>query len=73
MKNIIEKKESVFEICNHCGKNVAITSGLYVNRVPDFNDFFTRVDNGLKYPLGDFVCRICDAKNSDNQYNELYF
>lgn len=67
MKKNIEKEETAYEVCNHCGKNVASTSGLFVNRVPDFNDFFTRIDNELKYPLGDFVCRICDAKNSDNQ------
>ena len=62
------KEEVTIEYCNHCGRVVSYGSGLYVNRVPDFNDVTTRVDNGLQFPLGDFVCGECDGKNSDVEY-----
>lgn len=51
---------SSVEICNHCGKPVSFGSGLFINRIPDLNDISIRFDNGLKYPLGNLVCRVCD-------------
>ena len=54
------------EICNHCGKSVAVGKGYIINRVPDLNDIDTRIANGLEYPMGDFVCYECDDKNSDS-------
>ncbi len=54
------------EICNHCGKSVAAGKGYFINRIPDLNDINTRVANGLKYPIGDFVCHECDCENSDS-------
>ncbi|MBC8488693.1 MAG: hypothetical protein H8D45_21930 [Bacteroidetes bacterium] len=62
------KEEIIIEQCNHCGRKVHFGSGLFVNRVWDFNDIITRIDNGLKFPLGDFVCWECDEKNSDSEY-----
>ena len=56
----IEDKK-LFEICNHCGKSVSFGSGLFVNRIPDFNDIDTRIANNREYPEGDFVCIICDT------------
>jgi len=56
------------EICNHCGRSVSLGSGLFVNRVPDLNDIETRIANNLKYVEGDFVCRECDEKTSDDEY-----
>lgn len=53
------------EVCNHCCKSVSFNSGLFVNRVPDLNDISTRIINGLKYPLGDFVCRVCDKLTTE--------
>ena len=50
----------IIEICNHCGKDVSFGSGSFVNRVLDFNDVITRIDNNLEFPLGDFVCEECD-------------
>jgi hypothetical protein len=63
-----ENSERIIEIemCNHCGKFVYFGSGNYVNRVPDCNDFVTRVENNLKYPLGDYVCYNCDSKTENN-------
>lgn len=59
-----QKEENIIiEICNHCGKDVSYGSGRFVNRVLDFNDVITRIDNNLEFPLGDFVCEECD-KNS---------
>jgi len=49
------------EYCNHCGESVAKGSGKFVNRIPDFNDFLTRIENNLKFPLGNFVCDDCDS------------
>lgn len=54
------KEEIIIEICNHCGKDVSLGSGNFVNRVPDFNDISTRIDNNLDFPSGDFVCENCD-------------
>ena len=50
------------EICNHCGDSVALGSGKFVNRIPDLNDVQTRIDNGLAFPGGDFVCVNCDNR-----------
>jgi len=54
-----EIEEIEIQICNHCGRDVSLGSGLFVNRVPDFNDIQTRIENNLKFPLGDFVCWEC--------------
>lgn len=48
------------EICNECGQSVKIGSGLFVNRVVDFNDKKTRREMGKPYPEGDFICAICE-------------
>jgi len=55
------------EICNHCGRSVSSGSGLFVNRIPDFNDIETRIVNGLNFPEGDFICRECDIQSSNNE------
>ena len=65
MKKTKRKKISSVEICNHCGKPVSFSSGLFVNRIPDLNNVSIRIDNGLKYPLGDFVCRDCDKLTTE--------
>ena len=51
---------SVIEICNHCGHDVSMGSGRFVNRAPDLNDVLTRIGNGLIFSSGDFVCEQCD-------------
>ena len=48
------------EICNHCGKSVALGSGNFVNRIPDFNELEVRKFNQRAFPRGDFVCERCD-------------
>lgn len=60
------------EFCNHCGRSVKFNSGLFVNRIPDFNDIITRINNGLRFPLGDFVCIECDEKINE-EYHGFYF
>ncbi len=55
----IQEIKSV-EVCNHCAKSVAMGSGKYVNRIPDFNDIETRIYFKRKFPAGDFVCEECD-------------
>ena len=67
MKKSKTKSKTFFtvQVCNHCGKPVSFSSGLFVNRVPDLNDISTRISNGLKYPLGDFVCRDCDKLTTE--------
>jgi hypothetical protein len=59
MQNQTEENTKI-EICNHCGKDVSFGSGRFVNRIPDFNDIITRIDNNLEFPLGDFICEECD-------------
>jgi len=53
------------EICNECGRSVKPGSGLFVNRVPDLNDYQTRVEMGKPFPEGGYVCAECDAKIYD--------
>ena len=55
-----KKEVIVIEICNHCGRDVSWGSGRFVNRIPDLNEILTRIENNLKFPLGDFVCEECD-------------
>jgi len=50
------------EICNECGRSVKFGSGLFINRVPDFNSPEVRKEMGKKYPEGDFICPECDEK-----------
>ena len=64
----IEESEILIEVCNHCGKDVSRGSGHFINRIPDLNDIFTRMDNNLEFPLGDFVCEECD--NNSTTENE---
>ncbi|MGH2643303.1 MAG: hypothetical protein ACRDE2_05095 [Chitinophagaceae bacterium] len=47
------------EICNECGRSVAPGSGLFVNRISDFNDFQTRVEMRKPYPAGEYICIEC--------------
>ena len=54
-------EEILIEVCNHCGDDVSRGSGKFVNRVPDFNDIYTRIDNNNPFPIGDFVCNYCDT------------
>jgi hypothetical protein len=61
----IEKE--FIEICNHCGRSVAYGSGLFINRIPDFNDIETRKATGLGFSEGDFVCLECDSKSSGDE------
>ena len=56
----IKKFQVIRRICNRCGRSVGPGSGLFVDRVPDFNDYETRKANGCKFPEGDYVCRECD-------------
>lgn len=63
----VQKEKSLIEICNHCGNDVSWGSGKYVNRIPDLNDVFTRIEDGLIFPAGDFICDNCDKKGlTDN-------
>jgi hypothetical protein len=66
----MDTKEKLVEICNHCGRSVSFGSGLFVNRVPDFNDIATRIANGLIFVKGDFVCRECDSRSNYEEQNE---
>jgi len=65
MSSNIQFDEIEIQVCNHCGRDVSLGSGLFVNRIPDLNDIIARIDNNLRFPLGDFVCDECDRKTSD--------
>lgn len=65
---IVKKEEVLIEVCNHCGCDVSRGSGKFVNRVPDFNDIETRIENNRPFPEGDFVCDDCDNNSlTDNE------
>lgn len=59
------------EICNECGKNVAVGTGLFVNRVIDLNDKNMRVEMGKPFPEGDYICINCEnLLNKKTEINE---
>jgi len=58
----------VTEICNECGQSVEIGSGLFVNRIPDLNDYETRLEMEKPFPDGDFICLVCDEELAQNVY-----
>ena len=62
--NFLKNKFRLNEICNECGKNVNISTGLFINRVADLNDKKTRIKMGKSFPNGDFICIDCDNKIS---------
>ena len=50
------------EICNECGNSAKFGSGLYVNRVIDFNDYEDRIEMLKPFPEGEFICSECEKK-----------
>jgi hypothetical protein len=47
------------EICNECGRSVSVGTGLYVNRVIDFNTYEERIEMLKPFPEGEFICSDC--------------
>jgi len=54
------------EICVECGRSVRIGSGRFVNRIPVFDDYRTRKEQGRPHPRGEWICAECDQKTSDD-------
>ena len=52
---VLNKNKLVIEICNHCGHDVSLGSGKFINRVIDFNDVLTRIKNKISSRLGIFL------------------
>jgi len=50
------------EICNECGRDVSPGSGLFINRIIDFDDYKTRKIMNKPFPKGGYICRECDEK-----------
>lgn len=50
------------EICNECGRSVKAGSGLFINRISDFNDFKTKLEMSKPYPEGEYICIECYAE-----------
>ena len=58
------------EICNNCGKSVKLGSGYYTNRVPDLDTFEERTDLGKNFPVGAYLCTVCDKQIfGESNYN----
>jgi len=56
------KKNFDSEICNECGKSVNAGTGLFINRVVDLSDKSTRISMGKPFPIGEYICSLCDAQ-----------
>ncbi len=54
--------ETSNEICNECGESVKFGTGLFVNRVIDFNSEDEREEFGKPFPKGDFICPLCEEE-----------
>ena len=50
------------EICNECGRSVKAGSRLFINRIPDFNDYETKIEMSKPYPEGEYICIECNEK-----------
>lgn len=57
------------EVCNECGRSVKAGSGLFINRIPDFNDFEMRKEMRKPYPEGEFICIQCNEELNDKSSN----
>jgi hypothetical protein len=62
LKKKISRKDKIIEICNECGRNVSFGSGLFINRVIDFDYYKIRKKMNKPFPEGDYICRECDKK-----------
>ena len=58
------------EICNECGTSVKWGSGLFVNRVVDFNNTKYRIEMGKPFPEGDFICIECEEAINNIMHTE---
>jgi len=74
MDMIVEKGMKILrqdtEICNECGRSVSPGSGWFVNRVPDFNTYEEKIENGKLYPQGEYLCVECDLKTRRGDYGK---
>lgn len=61
-KNQLRSDNGKIEICNECGRDVSIKSGLFVNRVIDLDDYQTRKKMNKPFPKGNYICRECEDK-----------
>lgn len=61
----------ISEFCNECGNSVKFGTGLFVNRVFDFNSETDRQEFGKPFPKGDFICTLCEEniKKEVGKYN----
>jgi ribosomal protein L34E len=50
------------EICNECGNSVKFGSGLFVNRVHDFNNYSEKIKMKKPFPEGGYICIECEEK-----------
>lgn len=57
-----KEKSKNKEICNECDRSVKAGTGLYVNRIMDFNDYMERVKMNKPFPEGNFICSECEDK-----------
>lgn len=57
------------ETCNECGKSVKAGSGLFGNRILDFNDLETRKEMEKPFPEGEYVCVECYEKLNEKNFN----
>ena len=57
------------ETCNECGESVKAGSGLFVNRIQDFNDLETRKEMGKPFPEGEYICVECEEELNDKNLN----
>ena len=50
------------DCCVECGRSTVFGSGLFVNRVPVFDNYAEKVENGRPYPKGEYICPECEAE-----------
>jgi hypothetical protein len=73
--NLIVRSFKIFEdprsVCNRCGRSVAFGSGLWTNRLRDYDSLESRKSKGAKYPEGNFICGECLKEISKKNENNI--
>ena len=56
--------------CAECGKSVKFGSGLFVNRIPIFDEYEERKAQGRPFPKGEYICVACDSEFEKELIND---
>jgi len=65
LAELLREAHEPVQICNQCGRSVKPGTGLFVNRVPSFDNAEIRFETCYPHPEGDFTCYECDQHEDE--------